>query len=828
MLKLTAVTAITATNVIASTNSNDLGTQGAIQPRLEQQVHFAVPLRSKRRLSMMMRAEQELAAPMIQRWIRHRWDTACNAQSALAERPRAEIENHRPSILAEQVIANFRESGILPFTPGQSIGNDSAKLFPIERLRKLVVVSQRTEDRRLLVTWTTGGEFAKMALNFALSVRHNVPALEASTAIVSLDEDAHSQLQKHGFTSVLLPGPQSEDAAQHPWQNDQLWKFKYRLMASLCSAGIAALVVDTDVVILSDPFPALVRDADIEVMTDLFFPEQQLLSTAMRPEDHVNTGYVFHTASQGALQLTMSFLDSFALPSWNGLKRDWFNQRAFNKFLLEWVDEGIVEFRYKNYSWRSLRTGHWSNAGGPTGSSRSNSESRRAAATVVVRVLDPAFVAHGMNYFWRRAHLLAQPANNNLNSSADSSHGLVVVHANGVEPKDYFMRDRHLWYIDDFEERYGVASRFLVYSHPRGLPLEEDFETLAAAVDLAIMLKRRVVLPTTMNCKNCPAYGPYGMSGWPLDDDGFLPGCTFDYFSRAGLVTGEWLQFTAESSVVELPGFQSLKPRTRIVTLRQLRKAIQKLQGRSVPELFKSSAILEIEISVRAVRDELKLAVGGAALDTLPCTFRPWPATTFACRDAFLEKSTALVGRPKVETRSKSTSTSNPPYFLSDHSPTVCNGRGQAECGVLPFMCCEVFFGWADKLQVMAPGSPAWDLPCGCGLTSHCKQTMDGRPGEVCCISKAPAAAQRFSAKCNAAPVPDGLPRLVPDDWNTYSSSFLRELAKKRISYQDAQDLCVMGMVLHAGILGSAARLPCKGQLDAYMGGLRQFIASMT
>ena len=29
-----------------------------------------------------------------------------------------------------------------------------------------------------------------------------------------------------------------------------------------------------------------------QVMTDLFFPESQLLVTTMRPEDHINTGYV--------------------------------------------------------------------------------------------------------------------------------------------------------------------------------------------------------------------------------------------------------------------------------------------------------------------------------------------------------------------------------------------------------------------------------------------------------------------------------------------------------------------------------------------------------
>ena len=73
--------------------------------------------------------------------------------------------------------------------------------------------------------------------------------------------------------------------------------------------GVSALVLDTDVVLLSDPFKHLRLDADFEVcafrhlrrgsrkppspqvMTDLFFPESQLLSTTLRPEDNINTGF---------------------------------------------------------------------------------------------------------------------------------------------------------------------------------------------------------------------------------------------------------------------------------------------------------------------------------------------------------------------------------------------------------------------------------------------------------------------------------------------------------------------------------------------------------
>ena len=71
-----------------------------------------------------------------------------------------------------------------------------------------------------------------------------------------------------------------------------------------------------------------------------------------------------------------------------------------------------------------------------------------------------------------------------LHDVSDSRHGLVAVHANGVEPKDYLLRDRGLWFLDVFTDRLGNNPRFLFYVHPRGLSLKDDFEKLAAALDL--------------------------------------------------------------------------------------------------------------------------------------------------------------------------------------------------------------------------------------------------------------------------------------------------------------------------------------------------------
>lgn len=45
-------------------------------------------------------------------------------------------------------------------------------------------------------------------------------------------------------------------------------------------------------------------------------------------------------------------------------------------------------------------------------------------------------------------------------------------HARPTE--EYFLRSRGVWYVDDWLERFGDASKFLTYAHPTGLSLSED------------------------------------------------------------------------------------------------------------------------------------------------------------------------------------------------------------------------------------------------------------------------------------------------------------------------------------------------------------------
>ena len=107
-----------------------------------------------------------------------------------------------------------------------------------------------------------------------------------------------------------------------------------------------------------------------------------LLDPVARVEDHFNTGFLFARPRARVLRLLAQFLDFFHEESWRGVPRDFFDQRAMNKFMLGRRAQGCLRVV---------------NLEGP----------RAHEEEVLVEVLDPAVVMHGMNFFWRRAHLLS-------------------------------------------------------------------------------------------------------------------------------------------------------------------------------------------------------------------------------------------------------------------------------------------------------------------------------------------------------------------------------------------------------------------------------------
>ena len=62
--------------------------------------------------------------------------------------------------------------------------------------------------------------------------------------------------------------------------------------------------------------------------------------------------------------------------------------------------------------------------------------------------MDPAVVMHGMNFFWRAAHLLPGAVEP------------LFVHANGVDAKDYMFRDRGLWFAAYLKDSMQYNSVF--------------------------------------------------------------------------------------------------------------------------------------------------------------------------------------------------------------------------------------------------------------------------------------------------------------------------------------------------------------------------------
>eukprot|EP00439_Symbiodinium_sp_Y106_P013537 s4781_g1.t4 len=100
---------------------------------------------------------------------------------------------------------------------------------------------------------------------------------------VALDRAARRAMRKRKFHTL----------------KDAIWKMRWLVLHTFAHLGIDGLVLDSDIVVLQDPFPALWGDADFEVMTDHFWPEQHLWQYWTRPEEHINTGCIFVEASDG-------------------------------------------------------------------------------------------------------------------------------------------------------------------------------------------------------------------------------------------------------------------------------------------------------------------------------------------------------------------------------------------------------------------------------------------------------------------------------------------------------------------------------------------------
>ncbi|CAJ1450528.1 unnamed protein product [Effrenium voratum] len=533
----------------------------------------------------------------------------------------------------------------------------------------------------LLATWTTGeAKYSQLALNLALSLRRHAPQLERSFLCVALDRGAKRAMRKHGFKAIL-------HAVRPNDLKDAIWKMRWLILHTFAHLGIDGLVLDSDIVILQDPFPALHRDADLEVMTDHFWPDQHLWQYWTRFEEHINTGCIFVNASSRTEQFLKEFLEDHNETEVGGIPRHWMDQQVFNKFVERRISRDLVHGLYESQVFR-------------------NGAERPAVVPLRIRILDPAVVAHGMNYFWLRAH-------------ESVGKRAVLAHANGVDGKEYFLRDRNLWYIDDFEERFARQS-FLTYDHPGGMSLAQDFEYLTKAMVVAAALRRRLVLPNTMNCNNCPALEPYKATTVLGTSN-----CTFDYFAWSQSFLGHHGALVAESGLRHHPRFAAL--------------ASADLDPADVAG---AEATWPPRVHLRDVSGAFQASSSkGFSLEKLfECRFQEWPVGWMACRDLRFVSLQGTFARCEPQ-------------------------KQQSGCGLRGFSCCEAFWGWGEKLEYFT-GKP-WDLPCNCGL-SACREMPSA---QACCA----LAGKDADVRCERLSM--ALPEVnTPEDSESLTSTALSDL----------------------------------------------------
>ncbi|CAL1129111.1 unnamed protein product [Cladocopium goreaui] len=444
---------------------------------------------------------------------------------------------------------------------------------PVEKLREAA-----GPRKTLVCTWSGGGSrFARMALNLYESIKQNAPQWAPSFVVLSLDLETQTFLQQHNVTTWL-------------YESVDIFMTRWRLLAALLSLNLNALLLDTDVVFLSDPFPHFFYDSDFEVMTDHFFPERDLWDERWRDEEHVNTGFMFARASERSLQLVQDFIRAHHSPwdaPWDaqGLGHglgifDLFDQRIFSHFLRRRLKEGRCFSMMENLTY-----------GSPL--------SIDGAPNPSVRVHHPSVIAHGGAFFWLHSHRL---------------RGLElppVAHANFGKNKPYFLRDRGLWFVENLTERflepiqhdeyYPTAPvpavdpwRFLSYHQPHRCgdvngSLACQFLQLTAALEVAVRLRRRLVLPQDWDCSLLPMWDVYGMSSSFKDK---REGCTFDFFADAEAFVKRFGHLLVEAGI------------RRNVEYQQLSTAQLKDEVAVV-----STAILEVgpDVDLLVLRDRLRL-----------------------------------------------------------------------------------------------------------------------------------------------------------------------------------------------------------------------------
>ena len=258
------------------------GTAYAIDP-----VAFHIPNKSFIRLNVMSDLEGLSRQDLLSTWVVNIW-TGLQAEVGEVGEVGGRNNNSYPAASATRL--DLAASATRLDIPRPSYFDSSLDEEPPRRytldLDTAKLLQIAGSERRLIVSWTTGGPKRwSIAHNLALSIRKNTPELEHSFVFIALDSDAVRRAQDSGFNVVLNEG-------SHDLQDD-IWKMRWLIQTTCIALGLEVLVVDSDIVFLSNPFHHFYFDSDVEAMTDHFFPAEQLWATWLRPAEHINTGFLF-------------------------------------------------------------------------------------------------------------------------------------------------------------------------------------------------------------------------------------------------------------------------------------------------------------------------------------------------------------------------------------------------------------------------------------------------------------------------------------------------------------------------------------------------------
>ena len=191
--------------------------------------------------------------------------------------------------------------------------------------------------------------------------------------------------------------------------------------------------------------------------------------------------------------------------------------------------------------------------------------------------------------------------------------------------------------------------------------LAQDFQHLTKAVVVAVALKRRLVLPNSMNCKNCPALQAYKATHVLGSSN-----CTFDYFAWSQSFLGHHGDHVVESGIVANENFKSLSLENVSEDLSHIFQEAKRTQS------FSKTSRLHVR-DIEAAYDAA-MAAGFSPSMVFECRHHDWPVGWMACRDQRFVKFHGKFAR-------------------CEPAPE------QAGCGYRGVTCCDAFWGWGEKLE---------------------------------------------------------------------------------------------------------------------------------